>query len=363
MKAYLTAAILCLAPVLGHAGTQAASTAPEPESKEPPVRIGEIDFFGYAGLDIKRVRAALPIHQDQELSPSALSEAKANIQEAVQQVTGHPVTDIAGVCCDGNGHSMLYIGLAGRSSKAISFNPPPSGSIRLPETAIKLYESVMDAWSKAVQSGANGEDRSKGYSLLNDPDTRAKQLAMRDYTLQHQALVLEVLESSANSQDRAAAAEMLGYADQSQQQIDALVHASRDPDAGVRNNVVRALLVLAGSGEKTAALIPAAPFVDMLNSGSWLDRNKAGGLLLELTKSRDPKLLAELRSRALPSLFEMAQWQETGHAYEYRFILGRIAGLEEGQIEKLSRQNDQGKALVAAVRQALRPKAAPPEAK
>ena len=75
---------------------------------------------------------------------------------------------------------------------------------------------------------------------------------------------------------------------------------------------------------------------------------------MELTKSRDPKLLAELRSRALPSLFEMAQWQSPGHAFAYRAILGRVAGLDEAQIEKLTEQNDQGKSLIAAVRQALK---------
>src|SRR4029450_3236224 len=53
-----------------------------------------------------------------------------------------------------------------------------------------------------------------------------------------------------------------------------LVKASRDRDDGVRNNVIRALGVLAQSNRKIAGMIPAEEFVAMLNSGTWKDRNK-----------------------------------------------------------------------------------------
>ena len=47
--------------------------------------------------------------------------------------------------------------------------------------------------------------------------------------------------------DIAPLAQMLGYARQSDQQVDALVHASLDADDDVRNDAVRALEVLAGA--------------------------------------------------------------------------------------------------------------------
>jgi hypothetical protein len=74
----------------------------------------------------------------------------------------------------------------------------------------------------------------------------------------------------------------------------------------------------------------------MLNSGSWTDRNKGGWVVESLTASRDPKLLAQLRSEALVSLIEMARWHSNGHAYTARVLLGRIAGIEEERLKKLA---------------------------
>jgi hypothetical protein len=352
LKARISATLVFLVSMVGGSSPQSPVPAHQADAAKQLAHVGEIDFFGYASLDVDKVRAALPIRQDQELPADELVNIKPKINEAVQRVTGHPVTDVTPVCCDERRYWMVYVGLEGSSSKPMSFDPAPAGSALLPGNGVQLYDSSMDALSKAVRRGAAGEDRSKGYALSNDPDLRATELAMRDYVLQHPAEVLDVLRTAANAAHRRAAAHILGYADQSQKQIDALVSASRDLDAVVRNNAVRALMVLAGSSDKTAALISASPFIGLLTSRSWTDRNKGGALLLHLTKSRDPKLLAQLRSQALPALFEMAEWQP-GHAYEYRVILGRIAGLPDEQIEKLAGQNDQGKALVAAVRDAL----------
>lgn len=128
---------------------------------------------------------------------------------------------------------------------------------------------------------------------------------------------------------------MLGYARQSDQQIDALVRASLDADDGVRNDAVRALEVLAGAKPNLAQRIPPEPFVRLLRSGAWSDHNKASLLLLALTKSRDLRVLAPLRSEALDPLVEMARWHNMGHAEAALSILGRIAGVDEDTLNKL----------------------------
>lgn len=50
---------------------------------------------------------------------------------------------------------------------------------------------------------------------------------------------------------------------------------------------------------------------------------------MQLTKSRDPKLLNEIKQQALPSVIEMAKWKDRGHAFYSFVIMGRIAGVEE----------------------------------
>jgi len=128
---------------------------------------------------------------------------------------------------------------------------------------------------------------------------------------------------------------IIGYARQSRAQVMILVRASRDANEGVRNNVVRALIVLANSSPGIAGSIPANRFVEMLNSGVWKDRNKSGSLLGILSKRRDPRLLRLLRTKALQSLVEMARWRDARHASDARIILGRIAGIEEKQLIQL----------------------------
>ena len=300
-------------------------------------RIGEIDFYGYAGLDLDRIRATLPLREGDELSDSddAVLDVIARVREAVKQVVGKPPTDVAAVCCDAQGNGMFYIGLPGGSMRNVPYNPVPNGKVRLPALIVSLYQETMDASSKAVRNGSSGEDGSRGYALSVEPNLRAKQLATRVYALHHEGLVRRVLALAQDAEQRIAAAHVLGYARQSAQQIEALVRASYDSDETVRNNAIRALAVLAQSNPRVAARIPAEHFIAMLSSGSWTDRNKAGFLLDELSKTRDQKLLSRLGSRALNSLIEMARWRSRGHADFARILLGRIAGLEETRLQQL----------------------------
>lgn len=300
-------------------------------------RIGEIDFYGYAGIDLESVRAALPMHEGDAFSESdsAFFDAIAGIRAVITKVVGKAPTDVALVCCDAQGKQMIYIGLPGKSIKSVPYNPQPKGTVRFPARVINLYQQTMEAWSKAVRSGSGKEDSSRGYALSTDPDLRAKQLATRTYAIRYEQLVFRVVASSKDAEQRIAAAHILGYVRQSKKQIAALVRASNDADETVRNNAVRALAVLAQSNLQLRARIPAEAFIPKLNSGSWTDRNKAGFLLDELSKGRNPKLLTQLRSQALESLIEMARWRSPGHANFARILVGRIAGLEETRLQQL----------------------------
>jgi hypothetical protein len=305
--------------------------------QDQQARIGEIEFFGYSGIDHEPVRAALPVHEGDTLafSDEAIGQARTQIKQAVQRATGHDPTDIALVCCDSKGQWMIYIGLGGKSSTAFHYNAAPQGSAKLPPNIIKLYEEAMDANSEAVRKGAAGEDDSKGYALSEEPGYRSKQLAMRKYASRHEKLIRRVLESSAEASQRVAAAELLGYARQSKEQIAALVRASHDPDDGVRNNAIRALGVIARSRSVVAAEFPAVDFAAMLGLGSCFDWFQSVLLLERLSANRYPKLLSELRALALKPLLEMARWRSPGHSGTARMILGRIAGIDEKRLEEI----------------------------
>ena len=135
---------------------------------------------------------------------------------------------------------------------------------------------------------------------------------------------------------RRIASDAMGYARQSREQKLALVRAARDPDDEVHNNATRALGVLVRSNGALAAEIPPDTFIEMLNPGTWTDRNKGNSLSVGLTAARDPELLAKIRSIAMGSLIEMASWRSPSHAFFARMVLGRIAGIPGDRLKPLA---------------------------
>jgi hypothetical protein len=306
--------------------------APVALGQDKPTRIGEVEFFGYDGIDLDKIRAALPFHEGDEISREAWAQKQQAAQGAVKQVTGRTPTEIAATCCDDRGSLIVYIGLSGRP---FSYLPAPTGTTRLPSSAINLYEQFLNVLGDAVRKGVTTEDHLKGYALSQYQPLRAIQLRMRAYAVAHERLMRDVLESSADEQQRVVASHLLGYARPSMSQLTALVRASRDSNSEVRNNATRALSVSVAARPQLAKRIPPESFIEMLLSGTWTDINKASFLLSELTRGRDQKLLAQLRqTEVLNRLLEMARWR-TGHANDARFILGRIAGIEETRLQQM----------------------------
>ena len=110
-----------------------------------------------------------------------------------------------------------------------------------------------------------------------------------------------------------------------------------DADGNVRNNSMRALAIIvkfAQQSPKQRIKVPIKPFVEMLNSIIWTDRNKSALALYQITGKRNPEVLSMLREHALPSLIEMSRWKSSGHAFCPFFLLGRAGNLSEDEIQK-----------------------------
>src|SRR5579864_1512327 len=168
---------------LGSSAQQTSATNPAAQK----VEIGEIDFFGYGGIDLSKLRAAFPARVGQELTTADFSSLRQKITDSVQSVAGKPVTDASFVCCDESGHWMMYIGLSGTTSKPLVLNDLPKDTAALPQSALDLNHQMMDVVFEAIQKHA-GEDDSKGYFLSDYPPLREKQLAVRDFTVHHTRL-------------------------------------------------------------------------------------------------------------------------------------------------------------------------------
>src|SRR2546422_6969406 len=69
--------------------------APVVRGQDRPKRIGAIEFYGYAGLDLDKVRATIPVHEGDSFTTSdeTFFETLNRIKKEIKQMTGNPPTD------------------------------------------------------------------------------------------------------------------------------------------------------------------------------------------------------------------------------------------------------------------------------
>jgi hypothetical protein len=317
------------------------------------LRIGIIDVYGLRQVTQSQAREALKIKEgdaiitDGDTKPDSVAQAEGRLSALPGVLSGR----INLVCCD-DGRAILYVGIEERGTSTLRFRAAPRGSIRLPGDVMQAGQEFFQALMRAVQSGDAGEDDSKGHALMHDPTVHAIQerfivYAARDLKLR------DVLRHSADAEHRALAAQILGYAANKRAVTGDLAYGMDDPSESVRNNAMRALALIAALASATPELkirVPTRPFVRLLNSPVWTDRNKASLALMALSKNRDPELIASLREHALASLIEMARWKSEGHAAAGLWLLGRIGGLSEDAIQAAWSRGDREVVIDAALK-------------
>lgn len=331
MRAALHAIILFLA------GTPLAA-------QMPPV--GRIEVFGH-GKSLAQVRTLLA-----DLEGSLVSDGLEARKQAIESLPGVAAADIDAVCCD-RGLTTLYVAVRGEGTPAPKFRAAPVERIRLPPPILSLGERFERALEDAVRRGVVQEDHSAGHAIMADTAARAVQEAFVRVAAEQDPLLRCVLATSSDAAHRALAAQILAYAPEKRQVVSPLLEAIRDPDPTVRNVAARALWLIAeyaAAHPSSGIDIPADPFIDLLESAGWTDRNKASMVLLQLTASRDSALLTTLRERAFDSLVDMARWADLGHAFPGVVMLGRIAGLPEEAIFTALSEGKKDTVIEAALR-------------
>jgi len=323
------------------------------DERLPPV--GIIDFYGLRRVSAAEARRALPLREGDDLTSSedALRRKVQDAQRQLESSLGVAQARLELVCCEAD-RLIVYAGIVESGTAAVAVSPAaPQGGVRLAENIVQAGRAFEDALLKAVGRGDTSEDHSSGHALSRDPARRATEdrfvtIAQRD--LQR---LRDVLHHSSDADHRALAAQILGYAPDKREIVGDLVDAAQDPAAAVRNNAMRALWAIADLANRSPGLgihIPAGPFVPLLSSIQWSDRNKASVALLSLTEARDEGVLGALcaAEEAIPALGEMARWKAAGHARPAFFILGRLAGLPEEQIDAAWARGDREAVIASA---------------
>ncbi len=312
----------------------------------PPV--GFIDFYGLRTITIAQARTAVALKEGQP--PTEESARKS--EEALKRIPGVADASVTVVCCE-KGRSIVYAGILERGSPRFELRTTPRGTERLPPEITNDFTAFTQALEVAVRKGDAADDLSQGHSFLANAACRAIQERFLVEARRNPRNLREVLRNSGDAEQRRAAAWVTGYAPDKRSVIGDLEFALSDPDADVRNNAMRALAAIATLARRRPELgirIRAAPFIRMLNSVAWTDRNKSALALEELTADRDPAVLTQLRAQALPSLIEMSRWKVAGHAEAAFVLLARVAGWAEDDILPAWNRGDREKVIAEALR-------------
>ena len=315
--------------------------------------IGIVDFYGLRQISESRAREALTFKEGDTLVRN--SERSAALKESEDRLARLPGVARARIivsCCD-TGRVIVYVGVEERGAPTMRFRAEPTGPARLADDIVQSGEEFSKALLRAVERGDAAEDRSQGHAFAHNPTMRAIQERFITYAKRDLSQLRLVLRSSGDTAHRALAALVLGYAPDKQAVVEDLVNGISDPADEVRNNAMRALLVFADmdpAATRNTPRIPPEPFIALLNSPVFSDRNKASGALMALSASRDPGLLATLRKDALPSLVEMARWKSEEHALFAFTILGRIAGYSDEAARDLWDRGDREVVIEAAIK-------------
>jgi len=321
-----------------------------PVAQDPKfLPIGNIDFYGLNSISERQVREALQI---KEGDPSSMD--RKEVKRRLESLPGVAEARITTVCCN-EGKIILFIGIREKGVPALQFRPAPQGKVRLPQDVVQAGDDRLKALTPAVLKGNLDEDDSQGHALSNDPAMRAVEEQYITFAARDLKLLRDVLRHSADAEHRALAAQVIAYTANKQAIVNDLIEATRDPAEGVRNNAMRAVVVMAGFNPQTTKQhikIPVRPFIEMLNSIEWSDRNKSSVALYALTYKRDPAILTELRQKTLPSLIEMARWKSLGHGGASFSLLGRVAGFPEDEIDAAWERGDRASFIEAAVKRA-----------
>ena len=299
----------------------------EPKLGPTSEEIAFVDLYGLRNVSPQAVREAIGENP-------VVSEELIERLRAIPGVIGGSLDP---VCCV-EGKSVLFVGIVEPGSPPPPpTRPRPAGETRLPPEFGQAYAEFFEVFFQAVEAGRGGEDRSEGHALSEDPATRAAQEKFIELSRDHVELLREVLVTSRYDEDRAVAAHVIAYAQDKLAVLPDLLRAASDRDSTVRNNAIRAIAVLADSAENEPEVlqyIDPEPFIAMLSSPEWKDRNKAIGVLLALTKVRDPRWAERFRGDAIGSLAEMARWQSPSHASDAFDLLGRVVGLSDEDIAR-----------------------------
>ncbi len=295
---------------------------------------GSIDFYG-RGTPDDTIKKCLTFFEKDSIvfidDDLKYTGVKSTIEKCLMKIPKVKQAEITFVCCtQPDNYWMIYVGTD--TSKQKSASTQYLADIRLPKEIRSSYNKVNDLLYDAVVNNETTEDNSNGHTLMQYEPLKKIQLSYIAYADSNIRLLRSILSGSKYPEEREAAALVISYYHNKKEIVNDLLNAMSDPDVAVRNNAIRAIGVIADysiTRKDLAININPDPFIKLLNSISWTDRNKSSMVLLSLTNDRNADVLEKIKKDAIESITDMAAWKNFGHSLPGYILLGRIIGWQE----------------------------------
>lgn len=276
-------------------GSMAAEATTSVASGDRPTVIKGIDVVGVSASQVAELLRLLGLKEGMQVPYGQLKEAivtpaqlKLEGLGRFRQVSVRPTTFIGGA---EDGATYLTINLVDRQSQLAS-KPIPGESRALPPAIDRFFT-----------------ERVRGLGAFRDTLLPSDQDRIEALAEDHATALASALTDAAHPEIRARAAQAIAFHPDTRWARRLLESSLRDPDAGVRRDVARALLPLVDRqvGREAIAL---SPYLGLLRFPEPADRMNAAILLMRL--SRVPAYRETILPEAGAPLLAMAKMKHPG---------------------------------------------------
>ena len=313
--------------------------APAPPAP-PPKTLAAIDVFGakHVSNDELIATAGFAVGSPVEWGSEAFGEQLKAATQRLKERYRFAFVEVSPISYFGAspeaGKVFITIDIVEAEDAArLKFAPEPSKDLPDPDGLIAAWLDYDKAVWALQRSGElkppftckGGMHCALGF---NHPDLEHREDVFIEKVPGHVAELTALLRSDRTHERRAAAAFLLAYAKDRKQVIDAVLPSIDDPSSGVRNNVMRVLVMVQQSAD--TVVVPLKPVLRAMRFPTTTDRNKAAYLLAGIAKHAPAADRTRIARELGDVLVVMAAMKQPNNRDPAIDILKAISGEDHG---------------------------------
>jgi hypothetical protein len=213
-------------------------------------------------------------------------------------------------------------------SKRMPFKSAPKGEFKDPDGLLSSWRQYEEIALDLVEAGAITPDTEKCPAVHCPFGHSHKKLKpfekiFSEGVKKNEKVLVEILNQSAQMDDRASAAYLLAYLNEPNKVSSLLIPAIKDSEPLVRNNVLRVLGDIAERNKDV--VLPSKPFLEALEFPRSSDRSKAVFVVLMMS-SGSQQVREDVLKSSVPALLAMLKGNQPDQRDFSHNILRKVSG-------------------------------------